>query len=94
MGRAPGARTRYTTVEFSTELTINGQGVRDDREIGPKAPDERRVVVLGDSLVFAVQVPLAGLPFFGRLGTISVHGRARAPVDQYRSLDPNAEAAP
>jgi hypothetical protein len=41
-----------------------------------------------------VEVPLGGLPFFGRLGTISVHGRARAPVDQYRSLDPNAEAAP
>jgi lysophospholipase L1-like esterase len=55
----PNASTRYTTVEFSTDITINGQGVRDDREIGPKAPDERRIVVLGDSLVLSVQVPLA-----------------------------------
>ena len=41
-----------------------------------------------------VDVSLADLPFFGRLGTINIHGRARAPVDQYRSLDPNSEAAP
>ena len=54
----PGAGTRYTTVEFSTELAINAQGVRDDAPIGPKAPDERRVLVLGDSLVMSVQVPL------------------------------------
>jgi hypothetical protein len=54
----PGAAITYSTVEFNTELKINGQGVRDDEEIGPKAPDERRVVILGDSLVLAVQVPL------------------------------------
>lgn len=41
-----------------------------------------------------VEVTLADLPFFGQLGTITIHGQARAPVDQYRSLDPNAEAAP
>ena len=34
----------------------------------------------------------ADLPFIGQLGTITVHGQARAPVDEYRSLDPNAEA--
>jgi hypothetical protein len=55
----PHARMRYTTREFKTDLAINGQGVRDDEEIGPKAPDERRVVILGDSLVMSVQVPLA-----------------------------------
>ncbi len=55
----PGAHARYTTVEFSTDLRINAQGVRDDEDIGPKAPDERRVVLLGDSLVLSVQVPLA-----------------------------------
>ncbi len=54
----PGARARYTTVEFSTDLAINAQGVRDDAAIGPKAPGERRILVLGDSLVFSVQVPL------------------------------------
>ena len=40
------------------------------------------------------QVVLVGLPFFGNIGTVTVHGNARAPVDQYRSLAPNAEAAP
>jgi hypothetical protein len=53
----PGAQTRFTTVEFSTDIRINAQGVRDDEDIGPKAADERRVVVLGDSLVLSVQVP-------------------------------------
>ena len=41
-----------------------------------------------------VDVSLADLPFFGQFGTVTIHGQARAPVDQYRSLDPNAEAAP
>lgn len=54
----PGAHTRYTTVEFSTDIRINAQGVRDDRDLPAKASDERRVLVLGDSLVLSVQVPL------------------------------------
>lgn len=33
-----------------------------------------------------VGVPLASIPFFGTLGTVTVHGRATAPVDQYRSV--------
>ena len=52
----PNARTRFVTAEFDTEIAINAQGVRDDRDIGPKAPNERRIVVLGDSLVLSVQV--------------------------------------
>src|SRR3954468_12212094 len=55
----PGAHTRYTTVEVSTDISINAQGVRDDRDLRVKAPDERRVLVLGDSLVLSVQVPFA-----------------------------------
>jgi SGNH hydrolase-like domain, acetyltransferase AlgX len=55
----PGARSLYRTVEFTTDLRINAQGVRDDEDIGPKAANERRVVILGDSLVLSVQVPLA-----------------------------------
>lgn len=55
----PDARARFTTVEFSTDLAINAQGVRDDEAIGPKAPGERRIVVLGDSLVLSVQVAFA-----------------------------------
>lgn len=55
----PGISVRYSTSEFSNDLTINRQGVRDYDDIGPKRPDERRVLVLGDSYVFAVQVPLS-----------------------------------
>src|SRR3970282_2867693 len=51
----PGARVRFTTAEFDTEIAINGAGVRDDEEIGPKAPNERRILILGDSLVLSVQ---------------------------------------
>jgi lysophospholipase L1-like esterase len=54
---APGARTRFTTREFDTEIAINDAGVRDDEPLGPKGPGERRVFVLGDSLVLSVQVP-------------------------------------
>ena len=47
----PNARTRFVTAEFDTEIAINAQGVRDDADIGPKPANERRIVVLGDSLV-------------------------------------------
>ena len=52
----PGARTRFTTVEFEADIAINAQGVRGERDIGPKPAGERRIVVLGDSLVLSVQV--------------------------------------
>lgn len=52
----PGARTRFVTDEFDTTIAINAQGVRDDHDIGPKPPNERRIVILGDSLVLSVQV--------------------------------------
>jgi lysophospholipase L1-like esterase len=52
----PGARVRFSTAEFDTRIDINEQGVREDEPIGPKPPNERRIVVLGDSLVLAVQV--------------------------------------
>jgi len=55
----PNARVRFTTSEFDTEIRINGSGVRDDEEIGPKPPNERRIVLLGDSLVLSVQVPFS-----------------------------------
>ena len=34
----------------------------------------------------SAQIALASVPFIGRLGTITVHGSATAPVDTYRSL--------
>jgi lysophospholipase L1-like esterase len=51
------ARVRFTTSEFDTWIATNSLGLRDDEELGPKAPDERRIVLLGDSLVMSVQVP-------------------------------------
>jgi lysophospholipase L1-like esterase len=53
----PRARIRFETSEFNTEIAINSSGVRDDDEIGETAPNERRILILGDSLVLAVQVP-------------------------------------
>jgi len=55
----PGASIRYTTVEFTTDIAINAEGVRDDEPLGPKPVGERRVLVLGDSLVLSVQVQQA-----------------------------------
>ena len=52
----PGAKTRFKTVEFEADIAVNGSGVRDTDEIGPKQPGERRIVILGDSLVLSVQV--------------------------------------
>jgi hypothetical protein len=53
----PNARTHFATSEFAADIAINGAGFRDDDEIGSKAADERRIVLLGDSLVLSVQVP-------------------------------------
>jgi lysophospholipase L1-like esterase len=53
----PGAHTRFTTAEFETEIAVNALGLRDDQDLGPKAANERRILILGDSLVLAVQVP-------------------------------------
>jgi len=52
----PSQSVTFTTAEFSTPIATNAQGVRD-ADIGPKPAGERRIVVLGDSLVLAVQVP-------------------------------------
>ena len=53
----PGVSSRFRTAEYDTTISINAQGVRDD-EFGPKPANERRIVVLGDSLVMSVQVAL------------------------------------
>jgi len=84
----PHARVRFTTSEFDTEIAINAAGVRDDEEIGPKPPNERRIVILGDSLVLSVQVSAAqtfsklleqrlnarGLPYHYRVINAGVQG--------------------
>jgi lysophospholipase L1-like esterase len=74
----PGARVRFATVEFDTEISVNASGVRDDEEIGPKRPDERRILLLGDSLVLSVQVPFRET--FGEL----LEARLNAAPSKYR----------
>jgi lysophospholipase L1-like esterase len=69
----PHARTRFTTSEFTAEIATNGAGLRDDEEIGPKSPEERRIVLLGDSLVLSVQVPFEET--FGELLEKRLNGR-------------------
>jgi hypothetical protein len=80
----PGARSRFTTSEFDTDIAINREGTRDD-EIGPKAPGERRIVVLGDSLVMAVQVELQQT-FCKRLEA-DLNARYAAPGERYRVIN-------
>lgn len=74
----PNARIRFTTSEFDTDIAINSRGVRDDEEIGPKVPGERRIVILGDSLVLSVQVPFKAT--FGEL----LERRLNAEQTRYR----------
>jgi lysophospholipase L1-like esterase len=74
----PGARVRFTTAEFDTALTVNNSGVRDDDEIGPKEANERRILLLGDSLVMSVQVPFEQT--FGEL----LERRLNAAQSRYR----------
>jgi lysophospholipase L1-like esterase len=79
----PGARTHYVTREFQTDIEINDAGVRDT-PIAPKAPNERRIVILGDSLVMAVQVPLEHT--FGKQLEARLNASAVAPA-RYRVIN-------
>ena len=53
----PNARAHFATAEFETDIAINDAGVRDSDDLAPKQAGERRVLILGDSLVLSVQVP-------------------------------------
>src|SRR5262245_45268443 len=83
----PGASTRYVTDDFTTDLAINDQGVRDDAPIGPKAPDEKRIVILGDSLVLSVQVGLQQT--FAK--QLERNLQARAPSHRWRVINAGAQ---
>jgi lysophospholipase L1-like esterase len=72
----PGARVRFATDEFDTDIRINSAGVRDDEDIGDKAPNERRILILGDSLVLSVQVPFGQT--FGELLERRLNSRGSA----------------
>ena len=79
----PNARIRYTTAEFETDIAINAIGVRDDQDLGPKRPGERRILILGDSLVLSVQVPF--VETFGEL--LEARLNAGHPSHLYRVIN-------
>lgn len=79
---SPRATTRFSTVEFDTTISINNVGVRDDEDLGPKAPNEKRIVILGDSLVLSVQVPFEQT--FGELLERQLNEEAQARGDDTR----------
>jgi len=79
----PNARVRFATSEFDTEIHINADGVRDDEAIGPKPANERRILLLGDSLVLSVQVPFSRT--FGEL--LERRLNARGSADHYRVIN-------
>ena len=67
-------------MEQGENLTVSlkaSQDILNRAEISPK------VVLHAET---KGQIALASVPFIGRLGTITVHGSAAAPVDTYRSL--------
>ncbi|HUS14522.1 MAG TPA: hypothetical protein VM536_05825, partial [Chloroflexia bacterium] len=53
---APGAAVRFDSAEIHTDYRVNSQGVREDHDFGPPAPDHVRMLVLGDSMTFGVGV--------------------------------------
>ena len=79
----PGTKVRFATAEFDTDIRINRAGLRDDEEVGPKGDNERRILLLGDSLVLAVQVPFERT--FGEL--LEQRLNAAQPTHRYRVLN-------
>lgn len=79
----PNASIRFWSSEFETEISINNAGLRDDEELGPKPPGERRIVILGDSIVLSVQVDFDQT--FGELLEETLNQRSRG--TRYRVLN-------
>lgn len=79
----PNAHSRFVTSEFAADIAVNGSGFRDNQEIGPKAPNERRILLLGDSLVLSVQVPFEQT--FGEL--LEARLNARGGAIRYRVIN-------
>ncbi|MFN8545806.1 MAG: SGNH/GDSL hydrolase family protein [Candidatus Binatia bacterium] len=52
----PGFQGTMRTIEYTVPLAINGAGLREDREVGPKANGLRRVLIVGDSFAMGHSV--------------------------------------
>jgi hypothetical protein len=56
--KKPGARATYRRREYTVEVAINGQGLRDRERAYAAAPGTFRILALGDSFVEGYTVPL------------------------------------
>ena len=56
--KRPGARATYRRREYTVDLQVNGQGLRDPERRYAAAPGVFRVLALGDSFVEGYTVPL------------------------------------
>jgi len=74
----PGFVGRMDTPEYSTSIRINGAGLRDSREVGPKPQGMRRILVLGDS--FAMGHSVEERETFDRLVEDGLDARAGRPA--------------
>jgi lysophospholipase L1-like esterase len=54
----PGFDGRLDTPEYRTDMRINAQGLRDDRDYGPKEAGVTRILMIGDSFTMGVGVDL------------------------------------
>jgi hypothetical protein len=80
-------------VEAPDAATAQGDAVAAVARAQPNSYDRIQLTLDGafarGSILRAtttVHVDLARVPFYGAIGTVSVHGQAAAPVDVYRSL--------
>jgi len=54
----PNFTTNYSSEIGSAEVVINSQSMRDYKDYGKKEPETYRILLLGDSQVFAASIPL------------------------------------
>lgn len=53
---SPGTHGGYRSLEFEVSFSINQAGLRESRELAPKAPGTGRILLVGDSFTFGFGV--------------------------------------
>jgi hypothetical protein len=52
----PGFNGKFVTPEYTVGVAVSSQGLREDRDYGPKTPGTFRILVVGDSFTMAHSV--------------------------------------
>jgi hypothetical protein len=81
----PGFSDVFETPEYTTHVHVNNQGLREDREYGPKEPDVFRILAIGDSFTMGHSVE-APETFVKELNRLLGEGRS-AHVARYEVLN-------